>query len=145
MAVEQEVVKYVSHERVQQRTVEHAPVPQILKETVEVIRMIPHEREQRTVEHVRVRQTSEETVEPVPLMVEKNVDVVRLVPQEREQEYPRALLVRWVQHLLQELDEGEHGLCGLPMRLSEFQMDVVLNWLVWKNCTGFSTRDELAE
>ena len=53
VAVVQEVVKLVPHVRVQQRTVEHATVPQFLEETVEVV--APTERvQQRTVEHVEV-------------------------------------------------------------------------------------------
>ena len=31
------------------------------------------------------------------------------------------------------------------LRLREIQMDVVLNWPQWQNCTYFSTKDELAE
>ena len=57
------MVKLVPHARVQQRTVEHEPVPQVLEETVEVA-LVPQERvQQRTVDHVPVPQFLEETVE----------------------------------------------------------------------------------
>ena len=42
-----EVAKLVSQEREQQRTGEHAPVAQVLKETVEADELAPHERVQQ--------------------------------------------------------------------------------------------------
>ena len=62
MAVVQEE-KLVPQERVQQPTVEHAPVPQILEETVEVVRLSLHERVQQRTVDVPVPQVLEETVE----------------------------------------------------------------------------------
>ena len=74
VSVLQELVKLVSQERVQQRTVEHALVPQILEETVEVV-LAPTERVQQRI--------GEQIVELlIPQIVEENVEVVRLVPQE---------------------------------------------------------------
>ena len=46
----------VPHERVQQRTVEHVPLPQILKESVEANAVVPYERvQQGAVGHVGKR------------------------------------------------------------------------------------------
>ena len=59
MAVVKEAVKLVPQERVQQRTVEHAPVPQSLEETVELVSLVSRERVQQL----------------IPQMVGENVDV----------------------------------------------------------------------
>ena len=80
-------------EQVHRRTVEHATAPQILEETVEVV-LAPHEQvQQLTVEQV-----------PVPQILEEAVEVVRLVPRERVQQPipPGRLLVSmlaWGHHL----------------------------------------------
>ena len=70
-----EVVRLAPRERVQQRTV--VPMPQVLEETVKVVRLAPHERgQQRTAEHsADVLQCAEETIE-----------VVRFAPRERVQQ-----------------------------------------------------------
>ena len=75
MTVVQEAARLDPQERVQQRTVEHAPVPRILEETVEVVRFIPQERVQWIDEQiVEVRNLQ------VPEHSEQIVDV--LVPQD---------------------------------------------------------------
>ena len=66
MAVAQEE-KLIPQERVHQPTVEHAPVPQILEETVEVVERV----QRRTVDA------------PRPQVLEETVMVVRLAPHER--------------------------------------------------------------
>ena len=65
----------VPQERMQHRTVNHAPVPQFLDETVEV----------KLVSQGRVQQQTAEQFVDVPQILEEHVDVVRLVPQERMQ------------------------------------------------------------
>ena len=94
-AVVREKVKFVPQERVQQRTVERAPAPQILEKTVEVA-LAPTERvQQRTVEQVPLLQILEETIEVARLaphegVQQRTVDVpqvlVRLAPRERVQQ-----------------------------------------------------------
>ena len=60
-----EVMKLVPQERVQQPIVEHAPVPQFLQETVEVVLTSTERVQQRTVD-VPVPQVLEETVQIGP-------------------------------------------------------------------------------
>ena len=75
MDAAEEVEIVLPHERAQQWTVDRAPVPQFLDETV-VLRLVPQERVQQ--------QTAEQFMD-VPQILEEHVDVVRLVPQERMQ------------------------------------------------------------
>ena len=95
MAVAQEEEeKLFPQERVQQATVEHVPVPQILEEIVEVV-LASVERVQRrtvdvpmeeTVELVRLvprEQVQQRTVVPMLLVLEETVEVVSLAPHER--------------------------------------------------------------
>ena len=60
--VAEEVVVLVPLGRVPQRTVEHAPVPQFLKETSEV-KCVPQERVQQPIVEMPLPQISKETVE----------------------------------------------------------------------------------
>ena len=75
MEAAEELEILVSQGRLQYWTVDHAPVPQFLGETVE-LRLVPQERVQS--------QTAEQFMD-VPQIHEDHVDVVRLVPQERMQ------------------------------------------------------------
>ena len=75
IGVVQEEEKLFLQERMQQPTVEHAPVPQIREETVEVV-LAPTERvQQRTVDV------------PMPQVLEETVEVVKLATHERVQQW----------------------------------------------------------
>ena len=83
-------LRLVSKGRVQQPTVEHVSVPQVLE--VIVVVLPPHDRvQQRSVDasgvgrDSRVQQQTAEQFLDVPQILEWHVDVVRLVPQERMQ------------------------------------------------------------
>ena len=56
VAVVQKEEKLVPQERVQQRTADHAPVPRLLEETVEVVRLVPRESVQQRSTTDKVRQ-----------------------------------------------------------------------------------------
>ena len=76
--MEETVEVVFPHGRVQQRTTEQlVDMPQILKENVDVVRLIPQERVQWPDELM--------VAVPIPKITEENVDVVRLFPQERVQ------------------------------------------------------------
>ena len=99
LAVVQEVVVFAPTGRVQQRTVEHATVPEFPEQTVEVVPAPTERVHQRTVEQVPVPQILAETVEvalvprervrhgivdvPVPQVLEETVEVGRLDPHEQ--------------------------------------------------------------
>ena len=71
-----EVTGWAPCERVQQRTVEHVPVPQTMKETVEAVAVVLSERvQQRTVEQIA----------GAPKFMEETFDEM-LVPRERVQQ-----------------------------------------------------------
>ena len=59
-------------ERVQQRTVEHVPEPQLRKETVEVVKWVPQERVQRIGEQI--------AEVPILQIVEDSVEEFKIVP-----------------------------------------------------------------
>ena len=105
----------VQRERMQQKTV-YAPTPQVLEETVEVGRLVLHERVQqrtaekieevpqypeetvemvRSVSHERVQQRAAEQTEDLPQSPEESVEIVRLVSHERvQQRAPNRLRMR---------------------------------------------------
>ena len=136
----------------QQRTDEHAPVPQIVEETVEVV-LAPTERVQRRdrrqvleemVEVVRlaplerVQQTREKIVD-VPQFAEETVEMVRLVPHER---------VQWIDEQLVEVFSGkEEFLTGehklrmqrdeITKRLTHVWYRNQRSWARWRSRLGF--------
>ena len=81
------VVGLVPRERVQQRTAD-APIPQVFEETVKAVRVVQHERmQQRTVDA------------PMPQVLEETVDVGRLVLHERVQQRTAEQFESAPQHL----------------------------------------------
>ena len=72
VAVLQEEEKLVPQDRVQQPTVEHAPVPQLLEETVELA-LSPTERVQRRTVDVPMSQVLGDTIVVVRLVLRERV------------------------------------------------------------------------
>ena len=87
--VQEEEEKLVPQERVQQQTVLHAPVPQILEETVEVVRFVQRE---------RVQQRTAKKIVDVPPFAEETLEMMRWAPKER---------VRWIDEQMVEVFCGK--------------------------------------
>ena len=98
------MVGLAPRERVQQRTAD-APMPQVLEETVEAVRVVQRERMQqqtvfaptpqspeetvemvRSVSHEHLQQRAAEQIEDAPQSLEETVEAVTLVPREQAQQ-----------------------------------------------------------
>ena len=75
-------------ERISERTqIVEVPMPQVLEETVEAVRVVQRERiQQQTVLHERVQQRTAEQIEDAPQSPEETVEAVRSVSHERVQQ-----------------------------------------------------------